>query len=58
MRREMPYGKERVMHYRNSAGAAPMLIERLKTRIYFESAEVDIEIPEPLWLEFKEMPPF
>ena len=46
------------MHYRNSAGLAPMLTERLKARTWFESAEVDIENPEQLWLEFKEMPPF
>ena len=58
MRREMPCNKERVMQYRNSAGAAPVLTECLKPRIWFESAEVDIEIPEPLWLEFEEMPPF
>ena len=55
---EMPCAKERVMHYRNSAGLAPMLTERLKARTWFESAEVDIENPEQLWLEFKEMPPF
>lgn len=57
MLREKPCGKERVMHYQNSAGTAPMLTERLKPRIWFESTEVDIEIPEPLWLEFQEMPP-
>ena len=43
MLREMRCGKERVMHYRNSAGAAPMLTGRLKPRTWFESVEVDIK---------------
>ena len=58
MLREMPCGKERVMHYRNSAGASHMLTGCLKPRTWFESVEVDIEISEPLWLQFKEIPPF
>ena len=39
-------------------GAAPMLTERLKAGTWFGFAEVDIEIPELLWLKFEEMPPF
>lgn len=43
------------MHYRNSAGAASTRTESLKR---FQSAEVDRENPESLWLEFEEMPLF
>ena len=58
MLREMPCGKERVVHYRDSAGAASTRTERLKRRTWFQSAEVDGENSEPLWLEFEEMPLF
>lgn len=43
------------MHYRNSAGAASTRTESLKR---FQSAEVDRENSESLWLEFEEMPLF
>jgi len=50
MLREMPCGKERVVHYNNEyqAEAAPVLTHRLKKGKWFGFAEVDIEIPEPL----------
>ena len=35
-----------------------MLTERLQAGPWFAFAEVDIEIPDPLWLKFKEIPPF
>ena len=54
MLREMPCSKGHAPT--KSAGAAPKLTGSLKPRIWFESAEVEIEIPELLWLEFEEMP--
>jgi len=49
MLREMPCGKERVVHYKDEfqAEAAPVLTHRLKEGNWFGFAEVDIEIPEP-----------
>jgi len=58
MLRDMPFGKERVIHYQNPAGEAPLLTVRLNVGTWFGFAEVDIEIPEPLWMKFEEMPPF
>jgi len=58
MFREMPYGKEKVMHYRNPTGAAPIITERLKARTWFGFAEVETEVPEPLWRKIEDMPPF
>ena len=52
----MPCGKERVMHFRNPAGVGTMSTERLKAGTWFGFAEVDIEIPQPLWIKFEEMP--
>lgn len=46
------------MHYRNSAGAASTRTESVKRRTWFQSAEVDRENSESLWLEFEEMPLF
>ena len=46
--RDMPCWKERVLQYRNPAGAAPMLTERLNAGTWFGFAEVDIEIPKAL----------
>jgi len=58
MLREMPCGKEQVTHEQNPAHAATMFVENLKAGKWFAFAEVDIEIPKPLWLKFEEMPPF
>ena len=44
MLRDMPCGKERVIHHRDPASAAPMLTEHLKAGTWFGFAEVDIEI--------------
>jgi len=59
MLREMPYGKERVMHYSGEfqAEVAPALTHRLKEGNWFGFAEVDIEILERLHAKF-EMCPF
>ena len=35
-----------------------MFTERLKAGTWFGFAEVDIEIPQLLWMKFEEMPPF
>ena len=58
MLRNMPCGKERVIHYENWPGVASTFIERLKAGIWFGCAEVYVEIPEPLWMKSEEMPPF
>jgi len=59
MLREMPYGKERVVHYSGEfqAEVAPALTHRLKEGNWFGFAEVDIEILERLHAKF-EMCPF
>ena len=58
MLRDIPWGKKRVIHYRNWAVAASTFTERLRAGVWFGDAEVDLEIPELLWLNFKKMPPF
>ena len=58
MLREMPCGKEEVMHYENPRRAAVELVNALKAGTWFGFAEVDIKIPQNLWMKFKEMPPF
>jgi len=60
MLKEMPCGKERVVHYDDEfqAEAAPVLTHRLKEGNWFGFAEVDIEIPERLRPKFEEMCPF
>ena len=60
MLREMPCGKERVVHYEDDyqTEAAPVLTHRLKKGSWFGFAEVDIEIPKPLKQKFEEMCPF
>ena len=60
MLREMPCGKERVVHYEDEyqTEAAPVLTHRLKEGSWFGFAEVDIEIPKPLHPKFEEMCPF
>ena len=46
------------MRYERPREAAAMLISRLKAGAWFGFAEVDIEIPQKLWMKFEEMPPF
>ena len=58
MLREMPYRKERVFHYRDSVGPAQCLTQCLKDRTWFGFADVDIEIPKPLWQTFEDICPF
>ena len=60
MLREMPCGKERVVHYEDEdqTEAVPVLTSRLKEGSWFGFAEVDIEIPKPLHPKFEEMCPF
>jgi len=60
MLREMPRGKEKVVHYSDDrqAEAAEVLIRRLKAGEWFGLAEVRIEIPKRLWPMFEEMCPF
>ena len=57
MAKEMPCGKEFVVHYKNPMRAVPMLIENFYTERWFSFAEVDIEVPQDLWEEFEEFPP-
>ena len=60
MLKEMPCGKEKVVHYTGgwTVGAAPLLAQRLKNGTWFRFAEVDIEIPGPQRPKFEEMCPF
>ena len=60
MLREMPCGKERVVHYEGEyqTDGAPVLTHRLKERSWFGFAEIDIEIPKHLHQKFEEMCPF
>jgi len=60
MLREMPCGKEKVVHYDDDcqAKAAEVLIGRLKAGSWSGFAKVDIEILEHLWPKFEEMCPF
>ena len=60
MLREMPCGKERVVHYTNEyqINGAPTLTHRLKERSWFGFAKIDIEIPKHLHQKFEEMCPF
>ena len=60
MLREMPCGKERVVHYEDEyqTEGAPVLTHRLKEGSWFGFAEVDIEIPKHLHQKFEEMCPF
>ena len=57
MLREMPCGKERVVHYEDEyqINSAPVLTHRLKEKRWFGFAEVDIEIPNHLHQKFEEM---
>jgi len=60
MLREMPCGKENVVHYDDDrqAEAAEVLIRQLKAGEWFGFAEANIEIPERLQPMFEEMCPF
>ena len=58
MLREMPCGKEKVQHFEDPRAAAANLVYALKNKAWFGFAEVDIEIPQGLWMKFEEMPPF
>ena len=53
MLRDMPGGKGEVKKYTGQEG-----LERVKDNKWFGFAEVDIEIPQKLWMKFEEMPPF
>ena len=55
MLREMPCGKKKVVRYKNPRDEAVKLISRLKEGTWFGFAEVDIEIPQKLWMKFEEM---
>ena len=57
--KDMPCGKERVVHYNNNNKgiAAAMLTHKVKAGTWFGFAEVDIEIPEHLRTKFEEMCP-
>lgn len=54
MLREMPCGKEKVSRHLTLR----RLVQNLKNGTWFGFAEVDIEIPKPLWPKFEEMRPF
>jgi len=58
MLREMPCGKEKVVHYDYPAKAAPAFTECMKAGTWFGFAEVDTEIPKKLWMKFQEVRPF
>ena len=60
MLREMPCGKERVVHYEDDyqINSAPVLTHTLKEKSWFGFAEIDIEIPNHLHQKFEEMCPF
>jgi len=59
MLREMPCGKEKVVHYSDDrqAEAAEVLIRRLKAGEWLRFAEVNIKIPERLWPKFNKRVP-
>ena len=56
MAKEMPCGKETVVHYEDPVQAAQDLIPRMYSKRWFGFAEVDIEVPRNLWEEFEEFP--
>ena len=57
MAKDMPCGKETVVHYEDPVQAAKELIPRMYSKRWFGFAEVDIEVPWNLWNEFEEFPP-
>ena len=59
MLEEIPCGKEKTFDYTDDAEQTAMrLTQGLKEGKWFGFAEVDIEISEPLWKKFEEIPPF
>jgi len=58
MLRDMPCGRENVVHYDHLEEAAGVFAPRMKAGAWFGFAEVDIEIPKCLWMKFEETPPF
>lgn len=48
MMKDMPCGKEKVVHYQNPAEAVPIFTERLKAGKRFGFAQVDIEFSKAL----------
>jgi len=58
MMREMPCGKEKVVTFENTQEAVQGFVNSLAAKAWFGFAEVDIEIPQWLWMKFEEMPPF
>ena len=56
MAKEMPCGKETVVHYEDPVQAAKELIPRMYSKRWFGFAEVDIEVPQNLCEEFEEFP--
>ena len=57
MAKEMPCGKETVVHYEDPVQAAKDLIHQMYNWRWFRFAEVDIEVPKDMWEEFEEFPP-
>ena len=55
--KEMPCGKEIVVHCEDPLQAAKDLPPRLYSNRWFGFAEVDIEVPRDLWEKFEEFPP-
>ena len=57
MMKEMPCGPGYVKSYDNPEAYARVFPQFLWMEEWFGFAEVDIEVPEELWLEFEEFPP-
>ena len=57
MAKDMPCGKEWIIHYKNLEQAAQELIPLTNSGSWFGFAEVDIEVPQELWPKFEEFPP-
>ena len=57
MAKDMPCGKEWIVHHKNPEQAAQDLIPLMNSGGWFGFAEVDIEVPQELWPKFEEFPP-
>ena len=57
MAKDMPCGKEWIIHYKNPEQAAQDLIPLINSGSWFGFAEVDIEVPQELWRKCEEFPP-
>ena len=57
MLKEMPCGKERVVHYDEPEQAAKDFARKVRKGMWFGFAEVDIEVPRELWEQFEDFPP-